>query len=141
MNSKYFLLIFSLLLLNSCAKNPETYIEHLEGYWEIDQVTMADGTEKKYTYNDTVDYIEISDSLAGFRLKLKPVFDGTFETSKDLEQFTIKIENDSLNLYYKTPFDSWKETVLIATKDQLKVINKNKAVFLYKKFVPIDITN
>ena len=139
MNFKYLLLILPFLLLNSCARNPETSIEYLEGYWEIKEVTLADGSKKEYTYNDTIDYIEVTDSSNGFRMKLKPAFDGTFETSKDSEQFTIKIENDSLNLYYKTPFDSWKETVLLATEDQLKVINKNKAVFLYKKFIPISL--
>jgi len=139
MNSKYLLYILGILFLNSCSNNPETFVEHLEGYWEIEEVTLADGSKKSYTYNDTVDYIEISDSLAGFRIKVKPLFDGSFETSKDSEQFTIKIENDSLNLYYKTPFDTWKETVLLATEDQIKVINKNKAVFLYKRFIPIDI--
>jgi len=139
MNSKYLIYILGILLFNSCSKNPETFVEHLEGYWEIEEVILANGSKKSYTYNDTVDYIEISDSLAGFRKKLKPLFDGTFETSKNSEQFTIKIENDSLNLYYKTPFDTWKETILLATKDQIKVINKNKAVFLYKRFIPIDI--
>lgn len=127
------------LCLTNCSKNPEIVIEHLDGYWEIEEVTLADGTKKSYTYNDTIDYIEVSDSLNGFRIKLKPLFDGSFETSKDSEQFTIKMENDSLNLYYKTPFDTWKETVLLATEDQLKVINKNKAVFLYKKFIPIEL--
>lgn len=127
------------LFFISCSKNPETYIKHLEGYWEIQEVSLADGSKKKYTYNDTVDYIEVTDSMIGFRVKLKPLFNGTFETSKDSEQFEIKIENDSLNLYYRTPFDTWKETVLLATEDQLKVINKNKAVFLYKKFTPINL--
>ncbi|MCX7550021.1 hypothetical protein [Xanthomarina sp. F2636L] len=140
MNSKYLIAVLSLLIFNSCSKDPNTYIEHLEGYWEIEEVQLPDGSKKKYTYNDTVDYIEVLDSMAGFRIKLKPGFDGTYETSKDTEQFTIKVENDSLNLYYKTPFDTWKETVLLATNEQLKVINKNKAVFLYKKFTPIDIT-
>lgn len=141
MNSNYLIIILALLLLTSCAKKPEVNLEHLEGYWEIEEVILADGSKKSYTYNDTVDYIEISDSLTGFRIKLKPQLDGSFETSKDSEQFYIKIENDSLNVYYKTPFDSWKETVLLVTQDQIKVINKNKAVFLYKRFIPIDITN
>ncbi|MEO8935149.1 MAG: hypothetical protein ABI295_12660 [Xanthomarina sp.] len=140
MNSKYLILTLGIFIITSCSKNPETYIEHLEGYWEIKEVILPDGSKKKYTYNDTVDYIEVSDSLVGFRLKLKPGFDGTYETSKDNEQFSIKVENDSLNLYYKTPFDTWKETVLLANKEQLKVINNNKTVFLYKKFTPIDGT-
>ncbi|HLV14954.1 MAG TPA: hypothetical protein VKY41_07225 [Xanthomarina sp.] len=140
MNFKYYILIFCLLILSSCSNNPETYINHLEGYWEIEEVQLPDGSKKKYNYNDTVDYIEVSDSLVGFRIKLKPAFDGTYETSNDTEKFSIKIENDSLNLYYETPFDSWKETVLFANNEQLKVTNKNKAVFLYKKFTPIDVT-
>ncbi|MFD2550458.1 hypothetical protein ACFSQP_01390 [Bizionia sediminis] len=133
------LLILATCLLFSCAKNPESYLEHLEGYWEIDEVTLKNGSTKKYKYNDTIDFISLEDSLTGVRKKLKPNFMGTFETSKSSETFQIKIENDSVNMYYNTPFDSWKETVLFANKNQLKVINKNDAVFLYKRYIPLDI--
>ena len=46
------------------------------------------------------------------------------------EKFVFKIENDSLNLYYKTPFSSWKETILKASEDKLQIINQNK-VYIY----------
>ncbi|WP_425077055.1 lipocalin family protein [Psychroserpens sp. S379A] len=117
-----------------CSKNPNSFIPHLNGYWEIEEVTLSNGTKKSYTYNDTVDYIEISDSLTGFRTKLKPNLSGTYETSTDKEGITIKIENDSLHLLYTTPYASWKETVLNANKDQLLIINANKDMYLYKKY-------
>lgn len=133
----FFIFIMSLV---SCSEQPETFIPHLEGYWEIQEVTLSNGHKKEYTYNDTIDFIEISDSLNGTRRKLKPNFQGTFETSKSIETFQLKIENDSLNMYYKTPFSVWKETVLKANNNELLIINNtNKDVYLYKRYEPLDI--
>lgn len=135
MKKRSFLLI---LLIASCSKNPEALKEHLTGYWEIEEVTLRNGSKKQYKFSDTVDYIEITDSI-GFRKKMKPNFNGTYKTSKNTEHFTLKPENDSLNLYYKTPFASWKETVLHSSKDKLQIINQNKDLYLYKRYVPIKI--
>ena len=136
---KKILTIFIIFLTLSCSKNPESYIEHLNGYWEIDEVTLPDGSKKDYNYNDTIDFIEINDSLTGFRKKLQPQFDGTYATSADAESLKVVIENDSLNIYYKTPYFKWKETVLKATKDQLIVQNQNKLRYVYKRYEPIVI--
>ncbi|MCL8006475.1 lipocalin family protein [Gelidibacter japonicus] len=133
---KYTILIFSLILL-SCSNDPNGLITHLNGYWEIDEVIMPDGSKREYTYNDTVDYFSISDSLTGFRKKLKPSFDGTYTTSDDSEDLKLKIENDSLHIYYTTPFANWKETVLDATEERLFIINDQKIKYLYKRFEPI----
>lgn len=135
---KYTILIFSLILL-SCSKDPNSLIKHLNGYWEIDEVIMADGSKREYTYNDTVDFLSISDSLEGFRKKMKPSFNGTYTTSDDSEELKLKIENDSLHIYYTTPYANWKETVLDATHDKLLIINDQKIKYLYKRFEPINV--
>ena len=49
------------------------------------------------------------------------------------------IENDSLNIYYSTSFANWKETVLEATIENLRVVNQNKTVYLYKRYTPIKL--
>lgn len=135
----YKLVFIAVLCLVSCKNNSTVTLEHLNGYWEIESVTLADGTHKQYNFNDTIDYISLTDSVTGYRKKLKPLIDGTFETSKNVESFSIKREHDSVNLYYQTPFDSWKETLLLVTKDHLKVVNQNQAVFLYKRYQPFEI--
>lgn len=138
MKSVFFLILTITVL--SCANQPETYIPHMEGYWEIKEVTLSSGAKRQYNYNDTIDFIEISDSLTGTRRKLKPNFQGTFETSKSVETFQIKIENDSLNMYYKTPYSNWKETVIKASDNELKIINNtNKDVYIYKRYQPINL--
>lgn len=135
---KYTFIILGLILW-SCSQDPHSFIPHLSGYWEIDEVTLADGSKREYTYNDTVDYLSISDSLTGFRKKMKPSFDGTYATSDDAERLQLKIENDSLHIYYTTPFANWKETVLNATEDELLIINDQKVRYLYKRFEPITV--
>ena len=131
--------ILCFLLVLGCAKNPENHLEHLQGYWEIDEVTLPNGEKKDYSFNATIDYISFNDSLKGFRKKLKPGLNGTYFTSDDVEALTLKVENDSLNIYYSTSFSNWKETVLKASETELKVINENKIVYLYKRYSPINL--
>lgn len=139
MNQKsIYLIVFAFVIL-SCSKDPNTFVPHLNGYWEIDEVTLSDGSKKAYNYNDTVDYIEITDSLIGFRTKLKPNLSGTYETSTNKERINIKIENDSLHLLYSTPYANWKETVLNANENQLLIINTNKDMYLYKRYEPLNL--
>ena len=128
-----------LVLIFSCSKNPETLITHLNGYWEIEEVTLENGTKKQYQFNETIDYISINDNLKGFRKKLKPGINDTYFTSDDAEAITAKIEDNQLNIYYKTAYAEWKETVLDASEKQLKVMNENKDVYLYKRYVPIKL--
>ena len=134
--------LIALLLITtmlSCSKNPESNIEHLQGYWEIDEVMLPDGSKRDYNYNETIDFFNITDSLTGFRKKLKPNFDGTFSTSDDAESITLVIENDSLNIYYKTQFSEWKETVLEATETQLIIQNQEQLRYIYKRYEPLDL--
>ena len=136
---KRLLIILLVVLTIGCSKNPETYIEHINGYWEIEKVILPDGSEKNYTYNATIDFLNINDSLTGFRKKLKPTLDGKFTASKDAEILKLVIENDSLNVYYSTPFANWKETILFADNEKLKVINQNKNVYLFKRYIPLNL--
>jgi len=131
-----FLLVSTLF---SCSQNPEKMLTHLNGYWEISKAQMHDGLVKDYNFNASIDYIMVNDSLKGFRKKLIPNIDGGYTMSQDAEAIQIKIENDSLNLYYKTQMSTWKETVLKAGKDELMIINSRKDVYLYKRYQPLDL--
>jgi hypothetical protein len=135
---KVFLLLLILITIG-CKEYPENNIQYLNGYWEIEKVILSTGEEHTYTYNEYVDYFKISDSLRGYRKKLKPSLKGAFETSKDSEAFVLKIENDSLNIYYKTSFSNWKETILSLTENHLKIINNQKNIYFYKPYQPINI--
>ncbi|OUS00050.1 hypothetical protein A9Q86_11445 [Flavobacteriales bacterium 33_180_T64] len=136
---KKLLILLAIATTFSCSSDPKTYIAFVDGYWEIDEVILHNGEKKDYNYNDTIDYIEVSDSLTGFRKKIKPNLMGKFESSKSVETFSIKIENDSLNVYYKTAYSNWKETILEASDTHLLIINANKDIYLYKRYQPLEL--
>jgi hypothetical protein len=128
-----------LLVLISCGKqDPSSQIDKLAGYWEIESVAMPDGEIKEFSMSTIVDFIEVSENM-GVRTKVSPQLDGSFLNNGVAEKFEMKIENDSLQLYYKTPFNSWKETVLIATDSILKVLNRDDKIYTYSKFKKFEL--
>ncbi|MBQ0735626.1 lipocalin family protein [Aquimarina celericrescens] len=132
-------IMYILLFIVSCTKsNPEAYRQYINGYWEIERVVLSDGTEKKYNFNQSIDFFEVKDSL-GIRKKVQPKLDGSFVTSKDSEIFTLKIENDSLRMYYKTALSSWIETVISAKENQIIIKNEAGNMYFYKPYKKISL--
>ncbi len=131
-------IILFIIINISCQKNKEEYLKHLDGYWEIEKVILASGEVHDYNYNEFIDYFNVNDSLNGFRKKLKPTLNGSFEGTNDAEAFNLQIENDSLNIYYETNFSKWKETILFANEKELKIINAERNIYIYKSYKPIN---
>lgn len=130
----YFYILLTSFIFSGCEKpNPEAQKQNLSGYWEIKTVKMPDGEKKNFDMNTVVDYIEVK-SDSGTRTKVSPKFDGTFTTNGVSENFTLKVEEDSLRMYYKTPFDEWKETVIEAKDSTLTVKNRDNKIYTYSKF-------
>ncbi len=133
-------LVYSIIfVVISCSKpDPESYIKHINGYWEIEKVITADGVEIHYNFNQSIDFFEIKDSL-GIRKKLQPQLSGSFITTKSNEIFRLEIENDSLRLYYKTPLDQWRETVVSAKEKQIILKNEAGNLYFYKPYKKMEL--
>ena len=135
-----FIKLLLVLCFYSCTKqDPQDQKKNISGYWEIKKVETPYGKEVEYAMSTLVDYIELRDTT-GYRLKLAPVIDGSFKKSESRENIIAKVEDDSLRLYYSTPYDKWKETVLLADGEILKVKNEKGIIYTYKPFEKIDIT-
>jgi hypothetical protein len=89
---------------------------------------------RDYSYNPTIDYLEIKEDSTGFRKKLQPQIDGSYLSTEDSEEIKLKLEDDSLRIYYTTAFDSWKETVLKANEEELSILNRDGLIYHYKKY-------
>lgn len=134
------ILIITILAFVSCEKqSPQQQLQYLTGYWEIKEVTLVDGSVRNYTINTLIDYITIKGD-SGVRAKVAPKLDGGFTATKTQEQFRIKIVNDSLHLYYETPYASWKETILKTKDSILTVLNEDGKVYTYKRFKTFNLS-
>ncbi|WP_419211011.1 hypothetical protein ACNR9Q_09675 [Maribacter sp. X9] len=136
--AKYSGLLMLLLFISCNSTVDKEQLPLLNGYWEIKEVTFSDGTKKEFKVNSTVDYISL-DSMHGFRKKVNPKFNGTFETSDDAEPLSIRISSDSIFMEYNTPLNSWKETLLSLSKSNFSVKNDQGVIYSYQRFEPINI--
>jgi len=129
------------LLLVACQNNvSQEELTLLNGYWEIEKVTMANGQTKEYKVNTTVDYIEVKE-LSGFSKKVYPKFNGTFDTSNDAEYFTIILEQDRFEIHYKSELSEWVEVLKSLDEKSFSVTNTENITYYYKRFEPINVDN
>ena len=133
---KTFFSIFLLIFLSGCdLRSSQEKIENLNGYWEIQKADLPEGISKEFRYSELVDYIQVEENK-GFRKKVRPQLGGSFISSEDRENFSVKVENDSINLYYTTPYNQWKETVVSSEENELKILNSRGILYTYKRFTP-----
>ena len=134
------LFILVILMLWRCGNpsvNPDD-LHYLNGYWEISEVEFPNGATKEYGINPTIDFIHIEDGK-GFRKKLKPQFDGTYDTSKDVESLSTATTNGSILLRYSTPLSEWEEKLVRLDSLSFSVVNEEGVTYRYNRFEPIKI--
>ncbi|MCX2839612.1 hypothetical protein OQ279_15805 [Salinimicrobium sp. MT39] len=135
MKNAIFVFLLGMILLSCNTDSSREKVDNLNGYWEIKKAELPEGITKEFKYSEIVDFIEV-DSLKGFRKKVRPQIDGSFITTNDEEVLEVKLENDSINLYYTTPYANWKETVISSEENELVVINPRGIIYTYKRFTP-----
>jgi hypothetical protein len=138
MKAKIFYLLILLVCISCADIDPKDQIQYIDGYWEIKQVEMPDGSMREFTINTSVDFIEVKGD-SGVRKKLMPQYDGSFKEFPTVEKFTFIMRNDSLLMYYQTPFANWMETVIEATDSTLIVENKDRKAYVYKRFKKLEL--
>lgn len=133
-------LLVIVLLAMGCKSNPDKHIEFIEGYWEIESVYKDNQLLRTFQINSGIDYFKINADLKGFRKKLKPNFSGTFQTSKDVLNFKIEIQNNGLFLNYIDNATSFREEVLEANKEKLVIKSNSGLVYNYKPYEALDLS-
>lgn len=135
-----FLSLFTTLLFVSCQeKKAESFdVNLLNGYWEIEEVTLSDGTKKEYKINENVDFFEIKKD-SGFRKKVAPQLDGTYLVNDSEEKIKIEKSADGTYISYKTDYATWKEKIKTLTKEQLILENDQNIQYQYKHPIPFTV--
>lgn len=129
--------IMIFLLFAACNKqDPQEQIQHIDGYWEIEKVEFSKDSVRAYKFNETVDYLDLNGET-GIRKKVKPQLGGSYEVTNDAEHLELKIEDGHLFIFYSTPYDSWKERVVKAEEDKLKLENEDGIIYHYKRYKPL----
>jgi hypothetical protein len=131
--------VFIALVCISCShKIDEKNLDYLNGYWEIDEAVMPDGSEKEYKVNPVIDYFELK-SKKGIRKKVMPQFDGSYKVNGLSENIVILQQDDKTYISYTTDYAKWKEQIVKLDKEQLVLRNEQDIEYHYKKPQPFSI--
>ena len=127
-----YIIVILISLVGCRNKVNKLDLPHLNGYWEIKEVTFPDGSKKEYTVNTSIDYIEVKEH-EGFRKKVQPNFSGTYVTSNDAELFTIYENEGVFNLNYKTDLSEWHEKIISLSENKFIVISEENIKYHYRE--------
>lgn len=128
--------LFLVFVLLSCQSNVKKEdLNKLNGYWEIKEAILADGTSKDYKVNETIDYFELKESK-GFRQKFMPQFDGRFKTNGIQETIELVESKSLFFIEHTTKYGKWKEQIISIEDSILVLKNKEGIEYTYKKFKP-----
>ena len=89
---------------------------------------------KSFTISTSVDYFKVNDDLTGYRKKVAPSLDGTFNITQHESPFILKVENNKLYIYYTVNNVTFKETLQKASDKELIITNAEGFKYTYKPF-------
>jgi hypothetical protein len=132
---KNILFIVAILFFSCQQKVKEEDLTKLNGYWEIKEVTKANGEKKDFNVNETIDYLEVKNKI-GFRKKVMPQFDGKFKINDTKEYLKIIDSNNVYFIEYATEYGKWKEQIILIEDSLFIVKNIENIAYSYKRFKP-----
>ena len=107
----------------------------LNGYWQIEKVIFPDNSSKTYEVSTTLDFIQFEETN-GYRKKVQPALDGTFDTSDDAVSFDVMRLDRGIFLLYSNAAESWEEELLHIDDNSFSVRNEAGIVYQYKRYEP-----
>lgn len=128
----FIIIILYVLFFYSC--NESKNLKYLNGYWEISSVSIEGKEVKNYSFSGTIDYF-ILDENNGYRKKVKPKIDGSFDITVHEIEFKIEMKKNDIYLVYGKGKNFVESLVKL---DSTKMILKNMDGFFYeyKRFFP-----
>jgi len=125
------------MILISCKSEVSTYIPFIEGYWEIVNVSKDQKKVKDYKMSGSVDYFKVNADLSGYRKKVTPRFDGSFEISQHISEFTLSIKDNHLWVIYTNNNVTYSEEIVRANNSSLILSNSDGFIYTYKPYEPL----
>jgi len=136
--------VIVIFLVFGCTSGvSEENLNLLNGYWEIEEVIFPDGSKKDYNVNTNIDYIMLDDKK-GYRKKLQPKFNGTFDTSDDADLFVIAESNNVFSIHYGSKNNDGlvaqrSEELVTLSENNFTVRSADGLTYSYRRFEPIKV--
>jgi hypothetical protein len=121
-----------IFLMISCSSNEEK-IQAIEGYWNIDEVILSDGTDREFPFSNHMDHFEI-DGFKGVKNRVSPRYNGSFVSYGNPIYFQWEEKDGDLCLTFQEGDGIYTQKVKKATKKTLVLLHENGTRYTYKRY-------
>ncbi len=125
-------LIILFFFIISCDK--QINLDLINGYWEIVSVSKNNEFVKENPFSNAVDFFIIDSLNNGYRKKIKPKINGSFEITLHEIPISIKNNNNSYEIKYNSAGNQYVETINKLDQNILVIKNNEGIIFSYKRF-------
>ena len=125
-------LIILFFFIISCDK--QINLDLINGYWEIVSVSKNNEFVKEYPFSNAVDFFIIDSLNNGYRKKIKPKINGSFEITLHEIPISIKKNNNFYEIKYYSTGNQYVETISKLDQNRLVIKNSEGIIFSYKRF-------
>ena len=125
-------LIILFFFIISCDK--QINLDLINGYWEIVSVSKNNEFIKEYPFSNAVDFFIIDSLNNGYRKKIKPKINGSFEITLHEIPISIKNSNNFYVIKYYSTGNQYTETISKLDQNRLVIKNSEGIIFSYKRF-------
>ena len=125
-------LIILFFFIISCDK--QINLDLINGYWEIVSVSKNNEFVKEYPFSNAVDFFIIDSLNNGYRKKIKPKINGSFEITLHEIPISIKNTNNFYEIKYYSTGNQYVETISKLDQNRLVIKNSEGIIFSYKRF-------
>ena len=125
-------LIILFFFIISCDK--QINLDLINGYWEIVSVSKNNEFIKEYPFSNAVDFFVIDSLNNGYRKKIKPKINGSFEITLHEIPISIKNNNNSYVIKYYSVGNQYVENINKLDQNILVIKNSEGIIFSYKRF-------
>ena len=125
-------LIILFFFIISCDK--QINLDLINGYWEIVSVSKNNEFIKESPFSNAVDFFIIDSLNNGYRKKIKPKINGSFEITLHEIPISIKNSNNFYEIKYYSTGNQYTETISKLDQNRLVIKNSEGIIFSYKRF-------
>ena len=123
-----------ILFFFTLSCNKQINLDLINGYWEIVSVSKNNEFFKEYPFSNAVDFFIIDSLNNGYRKKIKPKINGSFEITLHEIPISITNNNNSYEINYYSAGNQYIETINKLDQNRLVIKNSEGIIFSYKRF-------
>ncbi|MGJ8684182.1 MAG: lipocalin family protein [Nonlabens sp.] len=125
------ILLIAFITITSCSNNATEMVNSMEGYWNIETVTLPDGTEREFPFSNHMDHFEIEGSM-GVKNRVSPTYDGQFVNYGSPVPFTWETVDGKVVLTFKDGEGRHQQTLKKCNESTLVLLHENGTEYIYK---------